>query len=222
MWKFGCLVTLIGVILTFGSCVFLGTAARKAASHRQVANYPVTPGETGLLTDISVDPDYGVQISLSAQLEVSGSVLHESRERSEIMQFSAPVNYRVLDEQGEQVSVGAGTLSGSTILPEQESAHFSTFDPEVKCTYRGETFLPPDSGSLRIEVKIPAADDEGNRFHIAHVEVFDRVPSTAGRWALGGFLSMIAGPILTGIGILVFLIGLIVAGSKRRSGAPAS
>ena len=208
LWKAGCATILAGIALTVGSCFLFGTAAQEAVQHRQVASVSLQPG-ADRTASATVDPESPTKLSFVANIEVRAEKVNEERERGEIYQMSAPINYEVLDATGNTIHRGGGSLSGSSIIPEQTSPHYDGYDPVEACRHESARFDSGKGGPLSIQVDIPSQDEDGNQVQSVRLEVFDQLGENAGSRAFGGVLSLFGGWAILGIGVLMFLIGLL-------------
>ena len=225
LWKFGCGATLIGMLVTAGSCVLFGTAARDALEQRRVAVVPVAVGaDEAEDVVVEVDPEGGARIDLEATVRLEEDVVNKDRTRGEIYQSRVPANYKVYDDRGEAIHLGAGELSCSVIIPEPENTHFANFDPNVECRHQSQRFPLGEGSSLRISVTIPSQDSAGNSVTRAELAVFDRISTEAGDKAIGGLVSMLFGPVIATLGFVVFVFGLLIRepDSPRSPSRPSS
>lgn len=217
MWKIGCGIALVGLLLTVGSCFFFGTAAQKAVAERQVAEIRLEPGASREARSrrVAVDPRQPARVAVETRIEIPDSVVHGERDWSEILQLSLPIQYEVLGESRERIHREAGSAKCSTILPASDSPHLDSFDPTVACSFHGCAFDPPASGNLWIAVDVPDRDDDGHPVRSARLKVFDQLEEGAGRWFAGGVFSLLLGPVILGAGMLLFVIGLFVSSSPK-------
>jgi len=215
MWKAGCLVALLGVALSVGSLVFFGTAIKKAVSHREVTNERVTAGSWFESEAIRVDSGGQIQVQITARVELGAGAFARADSSASIEQISANLSYDVRDEIGEIIYNESGSAEGSTIIPDANSTHRSSFDPVTLCTFEGTKFDAPESGIIRVSAEIPETDNEGNQVLSGQLTVHDQIPKNASRWAFGGLASMLGGPLVTFVGLIIFVIGLF----KRKKAA---
>ena len=221
LWKAGCLVAILGVVVTFSSCALFGRAIQTVTAVHDVANLPIEPGIETIHTGVVVDAEQGLQLRIEATILLTESVLERTRDRANILQLSAPVNYAVLDETGERVHIGAGELAGSTIVPDADSPHRDTLDPKVDVSHSSAVFSVKTVAGTRdrlltVRVNLPAFDDDENPIVSARAFVVERPLSGAGRWTAGGFASVILGPLVAFVGILLFGIGIFTRRTKSR------
>ncbi len=208
LWKAGCATILVGIALTVGSCFLFGTAAQEAVQQRQVANVSLRPGSGGTAS-ATVDPSTGVKLSFIANFKIRPEKVNEERQRAEIYQISAPVNYEILDSSGVTVHRGSGNLSGSSIIPEQSSPHYDGYDPVEACRHDSARFEVTGDGYLKIVVDLPSEDQDGNPLQTARLEVYDQLGDSAGSRALGGVVSLFGGWAVLGLGVILFFLGLL-------------
>lgn len=219
LWKAGCLVTVLGLLVSFSSCALFGRAVQTATDVHDVANLPLDPGGETVHSAVLVDPDRGVQIRIEATILLADDVLEGVVERASIVQVSAPVNFTVEDDSGERLHSGAGNLGGSTIVPEASSTHRDSFDPKVSASYSSATFSAATTDrkssrkregdrALTVRVDLPTVDDDENPIVSARVFVVERPLSGAGSWTLGGFASAIFGPFVAFLGVVLFAVGM--------------
>lgn len=221
MWKIGCWTAVVGLLLTLGSCFFFGTAAQKAMEERQVAEIRFPAGVAHETRALRVNPARPVRVVVEALIELPAAVVQSSREEAEPLRLSLPIHYEVTDREGKTVQIEAGTAQCSTILPASDSPTLDSFDRVVRCTLRGKTFDPPATEEVWIEAMVPDWDDAGHPIQGGRLRLYDQVDEAAGGWAAGGFVSLLVGPVIMGIGAVIFLIGVIVAGKKQRPNPPA-
>jgi hypothetical protein len=215
MWKWGCLTVLIGLALTASSCVMCGTAAYRAASAREFARVPFTPGGDAITIPDVAAGDGRARLALDLTIELAPALVEKPRERADIVQCEVPVNYEVRDASGTAIQSGAAAVNGSTIVPEQASPHYASFDRRVKAHFRGEPFRPPGGGRVALKVDVPAADRDGNPVRSAYA-VLEEAPAGALGWAGGGVAALFAGPVVALAGLVLFVIGLL----NRRPAPP--
>ena len=225
LWKAGCLVAILGLVVSFSSCAFFGRAIKTATDAREVANLPIEPG-TETVHSVWVDRGKGAQLRIEAKVLLVESEVDGG---NPIVQLSMPVNYSVYQgEDGERLHAGAGELTGSVIVPAADSPHRDSFDPEVTLTHTSASFDPtggPDATSrkrtgggsevpLSIRVEIGATDDDGSPVESARLYVIERPLEGAAGWTWSGVASFVLGPVIGTIGLILFIVGLI-----RRSKA---
>jgi hypothetical protein len=208
LWKTGLLISLVGLTLTFASCAFFGRAIEQASEKRQVRTVEIQPGRTSDTGAILADPGTQAAVSVEAELQLGEQAVEGHSDRGTILQFTLPVNYRVSDDSGAAIHVESGRLTGSLIVPAQNSPHRDAFEPVAGCTYRGSKFTVPETGSLRVSVELPPTDGDGNTVTLGRVVVSDRLPRSTGRWVAGGMASFVLGPVVAMLGVLLFIVGL--------------
>jgi hypothetical protein len=210
----GCLTVIVGIALSVGSCALFGGAIKQATDVRQVASVPLEVGESQDLGPFDVESGTRARLGFEVRVELAEAAIDELGERGGIVQTTVPINYEVLAVDGDRLHVEAGAASGSVIVPAVDSPHRDRFEKVVTCSFEGSGFRAPSSGRFRAAVEIPAIDDEGNTVLRGRALVSDRLPESAGRFVAGGFASLLAGPIVALIGLIVFIVGL--ATRKKR------
>lgn len=209
MWKAGCTVCLVGLVISVGSFFFLGTAVSRALSERQVSQKPVSVGSKTELGMVTVDPDLGAKVVFETTVELPISFVEQPEGRSPIVESQVGVEYEVTDLQGRLVYQGAGNATGSTIVPEPTSPHYDSFERTVTCRHESKAFEPTGTGNLQVTVAVSPTDSRGHAVTQATVKVFDQLPGTAGHWAFGGLVSLVFGPLVILVGTVVFFVGLL-------------
>jgi hypothetical protein len=209
LWKAGLLTLVVGLILTFASCAFFGNAIAQATDRRQVATVEIEPGDAGVVGPVLAEAGTRAAVRIEADLRLTEEAVEGLSDRGTILQVAMPVNYRVTDGAGNVVHVESGRLTGSTIVPAQDSPHRDSFEPVATCSFEGSGFEVPEDGRLHVAAELPAADDDGNPVSRGRVIVSDRLPRTAGRWVAGGFASIVLGPVIGVIGFVLFVVGIL-------------
>lgn len=223
VWKIGLILFFLGVLMFGIGPYFLGTALVKSVQSRKVSSHTVSTGGFQTLSAITVDPSLGSRIVVHTVLELPDAVIEEERERADIVRYNIQANYKILSEDGENVHMGSGPLTGSTILSEQTSPHYNNIDREVTCSHRSETFNPPTSGTFDIEIFIASNSGTGWPVSNATVEIYDQIPMNAGAWGASGLILLVVSPILSLTGYITFAAGFVaVRIRKARSRELAS
>lgn len=219
MWKLGCWTAAVGLLLTLGSCFFFGAAAQKAMEERQVAEIRFPAGVSSDSRALRVNPQQQARVIVEAMVEIPAAVVQQSRAEEEVLRLSLPVNYEVTDREGETVHIEAGTAMCRATLPASGSPQLDAFDNVIRCPLRGKAFDPPVTEEVWIEALVPDWDDNGYPIQGARLRLYDQVDEAAGSWAAGGLVSLLVGPVIMGIGAVIFLIGAVIA-AKRRAPTP--
>ena len=204
---------IVGGLLMLGSLFFFGTSIFKAAKKRHVAQIQVSPGEDWETHLIAVDPGMAVWIDMRASVVVDDEKIPDTSERSAIVSVRIPLNYQVVDDSGAVVHLGAGFLNGSEIISQRDHPSFKRFNGVIACSHRSEKFQAPASGNISLGIHIPAYDEEGNSITSASLSVYDQAALSAGKWAIVGVFSIVAGGILLFFGCIAFPIGIVIAAS---------
>lgn len=210
-WKIGLVTLLLGVALTLGGCISVGTAVSTAVAEREVANVALQPGATQLSAE--VDPAQQARLRIEATLAVAETVRASAASETRIVPFELPVNYEVND--GE-VHRGAGSLGATEIIPAIEQGEPDRYDGEVTLVHDSARFRPPPDGKLAIEVTLPDRADDGSAVVNARLHIIDQVGDPA-RWALGGAAAIFVGPLLAGLGFLIWIVGLVIRPKRRAA-----
>jgi len=215
VWKYGCGILVLGVLLSLGSCGLFGVAVNRHLEQRRIATLDLTQGATPTQAETWVDEPTRVRIEFHATVEPSTADYDAADSSATIQSAQVTMSYEVRDATGQVLTRGAGEARGSEILPRADQRSRSTMGRSIDLTYRGEAFEVKEAGRLRIEATVPSTDDEGRQVTSAEAIVWDRVGHHAGRFAAGGLLSMLLGPLVFSLGLLLFVIGLFTRSKGR-------
>lgn len=214
VWKIGCGVTLLGVLLTLGSCGLFGLAFNRQLEQRQILARDLDPLQLPATVEFAVDEESRVRIDILAAVTPADSDLAAADSASTIVSTRLNFEYRVRSESGEVLARGAGSATGSEIIPDAARREGSPFGDRIDLRAQGEPFDVAGPASCLVEVDLARQDDAGRPLEGAGLQVFDRVGRNAGGLAAGGLLSMLLGPMVSAAGVLVLMIGLMTG---RRS-----
>lgn len=215
LWHAGCGVMLLGVVLTLGSCGLFGLAINRQLEQRQIVGRDLSLEGSSAAHSFQIDEDSRLRLQFEVAVEPGERDLAEADTSSTIAMAQLPVQYRLLDGDGSVVDRGAGNMSGSEIIPEADRRDGSPFGEEISLNYQSGVIEVMGPDRLTVEVDLPAADDDGRELIGARLIVYDRVGANAGGLAAGGLLSLIAGPFVVSVGVLLLIISLFMKSGKK-------
>ena len=215
LWKVGCGVTLLGVLLTLGSCGLFGLAVDRQLDQRQIAERAITVDGEPSTVDFAIDEPSRLRLDWNAVVATTDTDREEADSTSTIVSARLPYEYRVLLDGDEVVARGAGVLTGSEIVPEAGRRDRSPMGREIDLSGSSEVFELERPGRIELVLDMAPEDEEGRPVQRASARLFDRVPTNVGGIAAGGLLSMLAGPLVAGVGLLLLLIGVIVHQQRK-------
>lgn len=216
-WKIGCGVVLLGFVLSLASCGLFGQALNRMQDQRSIATRPLERDDDGWFGAFDVEADASVRIEFTAEVEIGDDDLARADSTSAILQSTLAANFFVEGPQGDELTRGARSMSGTEILSAAD--HPSRRDTPDRFTVRVQTepFRTTDDGRHVAVVAIGDRDDQGRRVATARMTVFDRVPTDVGGWAAGGLASFLLGPFVAFVGIVVFAVGLLLRTKAKES-----
>ena len=212
MKKAGCLMVILGIVIFVGSFFLFGKAVWEGIQAKMVASAPVKLEETAMTEPVTVDASKACQVALYIDLEtLSVKETEDSFETDKVnyeARYHFPVTYAVKDEQGKEIfreETAAAWDNGIRSFDKQDVTKgkgalivensFSKFD------------VPPPG---KVKVEITVKPDEKYKAVAGKLEVrlYDSVTRHA-KTVVSGVASFLLGPVLAGLGILVFISGLI-------------
>lgn len=218
LWKVGCGVMILGVVASLGSCGLFGLAINRHLEQRQIASLDLSLETLPAEGNFRIDEVSKLRLVFEARVLPGEADLERADSSSTIVSSQLPLEYRVWDQEGRELDRGAGILSGSQIIPDAHGREGSSLGREIDLSYRGSVFEPLNPGEIHFELILKPRDEEGREVLDARALVFDRVGTNTGGLAAGGLLSMIAGPIVFGAGILLLFVGILLREKRKNAG----
>lgn len=216
LWKVGCGISLLGVLLTLGSCGLFGLALDRKLEQRQVAIRELDIEHSPISFGVDVEGHSHVRIEFDAIVLPSELDRAAAESSATIVSSRLSCQYRVLARDGSILDRGAGAMTGTEIIPEAARRETPSLGNAITLNYRTSAFEVDDPGELTIEVDLARADDDGRPLTRARATVYDRVGRNAGGLAAGGLVSLLAGPLVVGAGLILLLIGILIDQQKKR------
>jgi len=217
LWKAGCGVMLLGGIATLGSCGLFGLAIDRQLDQRQIATLNLSIPRSPARADFEIDESSKLRLDFEAVVRPSEDDFAKADSSATIATSRLPIQYRVLSREGQVLDRGAGDFSGSGIIPETERRARSSFGEEITLSFQSNAFEAEGPALLTLEAEFPAEDDDGRELLRVRAEVFDRIGGNAGGWAAGGLLSLLVGPLIASLGLVLLVIGIIVHQQRKPS-----
>lgn len=208
-WKVGCGVVLLGVVLSLASCGLFGKAVHRMQEQRSIAVRELERGDDVWFGTFTVEAGASVRVEFTADVAIGDDDLARADSTAAILQSSLPANFVVEGPDGEELTRGARSLSGTEIL--SASDHPARRDTPDRFAARAQTepFETTSAGDHVALLEIGGTDDQGRRVEAVHMTVFDRVPTGVGGLAVGGMASFLLGPVIALVGLVLFAIGLL-------------
>ncbi len=217
MWKIGCGVTLLGFVLSLASCGLFGTAIGRLQEQRSIAVTELERGADAWFGVFTVEEGASVRVEFTAETEITEDDLARADSSAAILQSSLPANYRVEGPDGTELTRGAGSLSGSTVLSAADHPSRDDTPDRITTSRATDPFVTTAGGDHVALLEIAAHDEQERPLAAARMTVFDRVPTGLGGLTAGGFASFLLGPLVAFVGIVLFAIGMLLR-AKRKGG----
>lgn len=215
LWQVGCGISLLGMLLTLGSCGLFGLAINRKLEQRQIAIRELTLERSPTSFGVDVEDASLLRIEFDAVVLPSERDFAAAESSATIVSSRLSCQYRVFASDGRTLDRGAGAMTGSEILPEADRRGSSSLGDEITLSYQSSAFEVEGPDQLTIEVDFASADDDGRPLTRARATVYDRVGKNAGGLAAGGLVSLLTGPLVVGTGLLLLLIGILIAQKKK-------
>ena len=209
---------------------FLDPATAPAAS------FPVDPEQESTTPLFQIKTDGLGQIELEMRIRTTSLKIEEQEEQDEEFgqevqeegsqtdderkitpQYNFPVEFRVLDEQGQVIhaeSARVGSDSGMRRW-EEEQIDLSEGEASLTAFIPVGTFPPPPNGKIQIQLDVQPDQLYGAQLEAVDVRVYENVPETKFRGIAGGALCCTA-PLLLIVGIVLLGYGPILVTTRLR------
>jgi hypothetical protein len=213
MKRAGCVLAILGFLLSVGSLVLFGSSIFRAMAAREVARAPIeiaTPFDSGLVT---VETRKLVQVAIAAKVHSTHVRARPGSDGGLELEYRFPLRYKVIDEAGNVVleeevlldsSGGTRSVSANVVTDEGGSER-------VEKSFAKFAVAPP--GTIRVVAHLEEDTDFGARVEEPAVVVYDRVSKHAGRVAAGLAVLFLGGfAVVVGTALYIF--------AHLRSGSP--
>jgi hypothetical protein len=212
MKKAGCLIVIIGVAIFVGSFFLFGKAVWEGIQAQMVASAPVKLEKTASTEVVTVDAAKACQVALHIDLETLSVEEEEDSFETGKMNYQAryafPVTYTVKDEQGGEVFKEETAAAWDQGTKSWDKEEVTKGKGAVIVEHSFSKFDVPPPGKVKVEIKV--SPDEKYKAVAGKMEVrlYDNVARHA-KTVAGGIASFLLGPTVAGLGILVFIFGLV-------------
>jgi hypothetical protein len=178
---------------------------------RMVTSAPVKLEHTTVTEVASVNTEKACQVGLLLDLETLSVKESEDKFESDKMNYEAryefPVTFKVLDEQGKEIHAEETAAAWDRGTRSYEKQDVTRGKGALIVEHDFSKFDVPEPGRIKVEIKVMP---DGKFKAVAgnlEVRLYDDVARHT-RTVLGGVASFLLGPVIVGIGILVFIVGL--------------
>lgn len=217
VWKIGCGVTLLGLVLSLASCGLFATSLQRLQGQRSIENQALERDDAAWLGSFAVEAGASVRVEFTAEVTIGPDDLARADSTAAILESSIPAVFRLVDPSGVPIARGARPATGTTIL--SASTHPSRRDTPQTFLVRtaSEAFETENAGTHVALLEIDDRDDHGRPVSSLRMTVFDRVPTDAGGLALGGLASALLGPLVAAAGVVAFAVGLLLRNKEKST-----
>lgn len=215
--KTGLFMLVAGLCLMLGSCGPFGYSIKRAVDANVAGEYPLEPGERLETGPLTVGPDRAAQIAID--LEVSTDSVQETAEGGGTGyegRFHFPLTYTVRAQDGRTLFTENTAVSWDTGTRRITLDDVGPRGGIVALESSFDKFDPPADGTVSVEAVLEPDPRYGAQAQRVRLLIYENV-SRHGGWILAGVAMLIAGALLTVIGIVL----LVAAHSSGPAPVPA-
>ena len=223
----GLLILLLGLIMVVGgiamvvSSVFvMQSAVQSAMESRVVKEIPLTVDQS--VTSEPIQVSTAKKCQLAVQADLTGTDVRESKTGDDTtyhLDYSIPLEVEVFDDTGKSIHSENRTLSSGGFVMTQNHSVDEDGGSETPRIMLG-IFPPPASGKVSVTAKIGKNAGDKIEIEAAQIDVLDNVAQDAASAAAGGMGMCCGGPAVSGLGLLLLIIGAIISLVARSSPRP--
>jgi hypothetical protein len=220
MWKMGCCIGTLGLLLIVVSVFVLGSVAMLFMDSHHVATIPFDSSlEAASEPLIRVDTVRFCQIGVRVTLESWKSTRADSSDTDPRPEYEFPVEYTIADADGNFIHRQASLVTHAGGVHGGMGKHFSTGPGSFINTQWYEKFKVPPPGEIVVHATLQPDRAYGATIRAAEVLVYDNVATYGERLSQGG-LVLLAGISLSILGGLIFVLGLVFRKKPARRVPP--
>jgi hypothetical protein len=222
----GILLLLLGLVLLFaGVAMFIGAFfvfgefAKSAMESRVVKTVPLTVDQSVTSEPIPVNSERMCQIAVQADL--TGTDVKESTQGTDTtyqLDYSIPFEVEVFDDAGKSIHRENTTLSSTGFVMTYNRSVNEDGGTETPRIMLG-TFPAPASGKVSVTAKIGKNEGGDVEIQAAQVDVLDNVSANSAA-AAGSMGMCCGGPAVSGLGLVLLIVGAIISLVARSRPAP--
>jgi hypothetical protein len=215
----GLILVVSGIGMVVGSVFLIKASVESALESRVVKTIALTVDEPASSEPIDVNREKKCQIVVQADL--SGTDVKRETHGDDVdyhLDYNIPFECEVFDDAGQSIHRESSTLSGSGFRMTLNSDVDKEGGSETPRIMLG-TFDAPPSGKLTVKAKLGKNQGGDIEIKAAQVDVLDNV-TASGAQAAGGVGMCCGGPAVSGLGVLLLIIGAIISLASRSRRAP--
>jgi hypothetical protein len=215
----GLIMIVSGIGMVVGSVFMLKSSVESAMESRVVKTVPLTVDESVTSDPIDVNREKLCQIAFQADL--TGTDVKEKTIGDDVsyqLDYSIPFEVEVFDDTGKSIHRENSTLSSSGFILTHNRNVDEDGGSETPRIMLG-TFQAPASGKLSVTAKVGKNQGGDIEIQAAQVDVLDNVSQSAAT-AAGGMGMCCGGPAVSGLGLVLLIIGAIISLAARSRPAP--
>ena len=218
----GLILVVSGIGMVVGSVFLIKASVESALESRVVKTIALTADEPTSSEPIDVNREKKCQIVVQADL--TGTDVKRETHGNDVdyhLDYNIPFECEVFDDAGQSIHRESSTLSGSGFRMTLNSDVDKDGGSETPRIMLG-TFNAPASGKLTVKAKLGKNQGGDIEIKAAQVDVLDNV-TASGAQAAGGVGMCCGGPAVSGLGVLLLIIGAIISlASRSRPASPPS
>jgi len=220
MKKLGCLIGLLGLLMSAASFFVFASVAVRASQANKVADVRLTPDTTATTELLTVDTAKACQVAID--LDVQSKAVQEAEtmgERGISLRYCFPFSYRVLDADGALLFAEEGRLQWNKGTRITHGSSVTLKGGTASIQHNLEKFDVPPPGRIKVEAVVKADNTHGATAQSATLAVYDNV-SRHVKSVGTGVLLFLVGPFVSIVGIGLFLFGLFTRRTPQQPPPP--
>lgn len=209
MLKAGVICILLGVCLALLSAGLAAWAGAGVTGARQVASLPLEVGESGSSSMLDVSADGLVQTTM--HVTVKGDEMGDGIGGDRELAYVYPVQIEVVDGSGEVIHSGSTAAAFDEGVIWQGGSLQQDGQTVARAEHSFSKFEPPNDGHLKVRATLEQDTTHDNALQAAELRVYEGAEDSGAlsAKAIGAVAACCAGPLVTGLGIVLALVGLV-------------